>query len=66
MYNMHPYFSLKNFDKKVCIVHGKIQYVSTHKVFCMKIDDLIQIGILTSGSSLVWQVQGRKGMLRYY
>ena len=26
MYNMHPYFSLKNLGKKVCIIHGKIRY----------------------------------------
>ena len=25
MYNVHPYFSLKNLGKKVCIIHGKIQ-----------------------------------------
>ena len=24
MYNAHPYFSLKNVGKKVCIIHGKI------------------------------------------
>lgn len=44
----------------MCVVHGKIQYVSTHKVFCVKIHDLIQIGILTSESSLAWQTQGSK------
>ena len=26
MYNVHPYFSLKNLGKKVHIIHGKIQY----------------------------------------
>ena len=24
MYNMHPYFSLRNLGKKVCIIYGKI------------------------------------------
>ena len=24
MCNVHPYFSLKNLDQKVCIIHGKI------------------------------------------
>ena len=28
MYSVHPYFSLKNLGKKVCILHGKIQYFS--------------------------------------
>ena len=27
MYNVHPYFSLKNLGKKVSIVHGKIPYI---------------------------------------
>ena len=27
MYNAHPYFSLKNFRKKVCNIHGKIWYI---------------------------------------
>ena len=29
MYNVHPYFSLKNLGKKVSIIHGKygIQYI---------------------------------------
>ena len=26
MYNVHPYFSLKNLNQKVCIIHGKILY----------------------------------------
>ena len=26
MYNVHPYFSLKNLGKKVSIIHGKIWY----------------------------------------
>ena len=26
MYNTHPYFSLKNLDKKLHIIHDKIQY----------------------------------------
>ena len=25
MCNVHPYFSLKNLGKKVCIIHGKIR-----------------------------------------
>ena len=25
MYNMHPYLSLKNMGKKVCIKHGKMR-----------------------------------------
>ena len=24
MYNVHPYFFLKNLDRKVCIIHSKI------------------------------------------
>ena len=27
MYNVHPYFSLKNLGKKVCIISGKIWYL---------------------------------------
>ena len=27
MYNVHPYFSLKNLGKKVHIIHGKIRYL---------------------------------------
>ena len=27
MYNVHPYFSLKNLDKKVHIIHGEIRYL---------------------------------------
>ena len=27
MYNAHPYLSLKNSGKKVCIIHGKIWVV---------------------------------------
>ena len=26
MYNVHPYFSLKTLGKKVCTIHGRIQY----------------------------------------
>ena len=26
MYNAHPYFSLKNVGKNVCIIHCKIRY----------------------------------------
>ena len=26
MYNVHPYFSLKNLGKKVSIIHGKTRY----------------------------------------
>ena len=26
VYNAHPYFSLKNLGKKVCIIHDKIRY----------------------------------------
>ena len=26
MYNAHPYFSLINLGKKMCIIYGKIQY----------------------------------------
>ena len=29
MYIVHPYFSLKSLGKKVCIIHGKIQYFNT-------------------------------------
>ena len=28
MYNVHPYFSLKNLGKKVRIIHSKIWFVS--------------------------------------
>ena len=28
MYNVHPYFSLKILGKKMCIIHGKIWYIS--------------------------------------
>ena len=28
MYNVHPYFSLKNLGKKVSIMHGKIWYLT--------------------------------------
>ena len=28
MYNVHPYFPLKNLGKKVCIIHGKIWVMS--------------------------------------
>ena len=27
MYNAHPYFPLKNFGKKVSIIHSKIWYI---------------------------------------
>lgn len=39
-------------------------YVSTHEVFFMKIHDLIQNRIIISVSSLVWQAQENKDMLR--
>ena len=29
MYNVHPYFSLKNLGKKVCIISGKTWYSET-------------------------------------
>ena len=29
MYNVHPYFSLKNLGKEVCIIHSNTVYVST-------------------------------------
>ena len=32
MYNVHPYFSVKNLGKKVCIIHSKIQYLSVFKM----------------------------------
>ena len=28
MYNVHPYFSLKNVGKTVCIIHGKIWHIT--------------------------------------
>ena len=40
MYNVHPYFSLKNLGKNVHIIHGKTgifneaQECRTHKVQC--------------------------------
>ena len=27
MYNAHPYFSIKNLDKKMHIIHGGIWYI---------------------------------------
>ena len=27
MFNVHPYLSLKNLSKKVCIIHNKIQQI---------------------------------------
>ena len=29
MYNVYPYFSLKNLGKKVCIIYSKIRYSSS-------------------------------------
>ena len=35
MYNAHPYFSFKNLDKNVRIIHGKIRY------FCKKMSNCL-------------------------
>ena len=31
MYNVHLYFSLKNLDKKVFMIHGKIWYLRNRR-----------------------------------
>ena len=44
MYNMHPYFPLKNVGKKVHIIHGKIWYLP-HE-FGGELSKIIQVKVL--------------------
>ena len=41
MYNVHPYFSLKNLGKKVSIIHGKIWY--SVSISFMKLKKIVSI-----------------------
>ena len=43
MYNAHPHFSFKNLGRKVCIIHGKIQYLFQHWKYIYNIDRIYHL-----------------------